>query len=110
MTQPVDLTDLRSMTDGDKELELALFDEFRKSSEKYLSIMSEHCHDGPDEIWRSSAHALKGISYNLGAMHMGDLCRQAQDSYNTDAAAKRDLMVQLSAEYLRVKDFLSRVY
>ena len=64
---PVDLTNLRTITDGDKEMEELLFAQFRESGDATLQAMQDGCIDGPSEGWRKAAHAVKGTSYNLGA-------------------------------------------
>jgi len=49
----IDLTDLRSMTDGDSEVELLLFQEFYSSTEAVIDTLTANCTDGPNENWRS---------------------------------------------------------
>ncbi len=110
MTNSVDLTNLRSMTDGDKELELALFQEFYSSTEENLRTMASNCSDGQNETWRTTAHALKGTCYNLGAHPMGDLCKKAQENPAASGADKKTLLDLLQAEYVKVKAFLQAVY
>jgi len=110
MTSPVDLTDLRSMTDGNKELELALFEEFYSSTEACLAILEAQCSDGQNETWRSNAHALKGTAYNLGAMALGDLCKKAQDEPAASGSDKRALLTRIQAEYAQVKTYLQTVH
>ena len=110
MANPVDLTDLRSMTDGDKEMELALFAEFYSSSEAAFDIMAANCIDGQNEIWRSNAHAIKGSAYNLGAKGLGDLCKQAQENPAASGSDKQTLMEKIKAEYALVKAYLQTVH
>lgn len=106
----VDLTNLRSMTDGDKDLEMSLFQEFYISSEQSLQTLAENCTDGQNETWRATAHALKGTAYNLGAQLMGDLCKKAQDNPAASGVDKKALLDILEAEYAKVKEFLQSVH
>lgn len=109
MTEPVDLTNLRSMTDGDAELEKSLFEEFFLSFEKEL-VGLEHS-TGEDAVpsWHARSHALKGISLNLGAQKLGELCKTAQDEENAPAAFKSDLLKKITDEYAVVKRFLQDI-
>jgi HPt (histidine-containing phosphotransfer) domain-containing protein len=99
MTNPVDLTDLRSMTDGDRDLEISLFQEFFSSCETSINLLYANCSIGQNEIWRSSAHALKGVSLNLGAKKLGDLCKKAQDNPSASEDEKKILLEEILAEY-----------
>lgn len=110
MSNPVDLTDLRSLTDGDREMELALFQEFYSSSEAGISAMAASCQDGVSESWRSTAHALKGTSYNVGAKALGDLCKQAQENPGLPASEKVALLEKIKNEYARVRAYLQLVH
>lgn len=110
MVNPVDLTDLRSMTDGDKNMELALFAEFYSSSEAAFDKMAANCTDGQNETWRSNAHAIKGSAYNIGAKALGDLCKQAQENSTASGSDKQALMEKIKAEYAAVKTYLQAVY
>lgn len=106
MNDSVDLANLRSITDGNKELELMLFNEFCISAETSIQTMAENC----VENWRSAAHALKGSAYNLGAHILGDLCKKAQDNPAIDGTEKEELLNAIKAEYIRVKAFLGNVH
>lgn len=110
MTRPVNLTDLSSITDGNKEIELALFEEFYTSSETGLRTLAANCTDGANEIWRATAHALKGGAYNIGALELGGLCKQAQENAAIPADAKRALLEKIQAEYAAVKAYLQTVH
>lgn len=109
MTSPVDLTNLRSMTDGDKEMEQALFEEFFTSFEAGLDVLKANCADSAAETWRKQAHALKGIALNLGAAQLGELCKKAQESHTTPEQEKTVLLGNIHAEYERVKGFLAKL-
>lgn len=109
MTAPVDLTDLRSMIDGDPELELALFQEFYSSTEEHLALMARNCTGNESETWRATAHSVKGTAYNIGAQRLGNLCEQAQNHAAASDAEKQQLLGEIEAEYLRVKAFLQAI-
>lgn len=110
MTQPVDFTDLRTMTDGDKDMELMLFDEFYSSTEAGINTMAANCTDGANAAWRATAHALKGSAYNLGAHALGDLCKQAQEHPDATGSDKQALLQKITSEYAAVKAYLQTVH
>jgi len=106
MKPAVDLTNLNDMIGDDPDLRAELFKEFIKSSEESLAVLRASCDEASQEIWRKESHSMKGISLNLGAEALGELCKTAQEHYTDPAAAKRELLSQIETEYSRVKDFL----
>lgn len=109
MGDHVDLTNLRSMTDGDVEMEKILFEEFCSSFESRLLILRESFKKEAAETWRTNAHALKGISLNLGAMKLGELCKAGQDGAHNNEDEKSELLKKIEAEYAEVKQFLQNL-
>ncbi len=110
MTDVIDLTNFREMTDGDVELEKELFEEFFSSSEECITAMESNCVDGENEIWRSNAHAFKGTALNLGADKLGQMCKDAQEGQDMSAAEKTTLLEKIKAEYSAVKVFLEGLH
>jgi HPt (histidine-containing phosphotransfer) domain-containing protein len=106
--QTVDLSNLRSVTDGDKELERELFEQFIMESGKLVTNLKSLCNsDADNESWRRTAHALQGISLNLGAETLGGLGRIGQDEFSAGAGRKQELVEKITLEYSRVVDFLN---
>jgi len=99
----VDLSNLRELTDGDKELEAELFEEFIESSQKLLATLENS--DSPTE-WSKAAHALKGISANLGAMTLSEIARTAQEKDGALSSEKLQLLNALKHENAKVIQFL----
>src|SRR4051812_42915758 len=110
MTVPVDLTNLRTMTDGDMEMEKELFKEFYTSFETGMGTLQAHCDGESSEAWRKEAHALKGIALNLGADKLGALCKTGQDDYQAATAAKKEMLQNIQVEYALVKQFMQKLY
>lgn len=106
MPEPVDLKNLRSMTDGDADMEKVLFDEFFSCFDNAIVNMQDCCREDKAENWRRDAHALKGISMNLGAMHLGELCKKAQDGYTAGLDSKNEMLQNIKDEYAVVRDFI----
>ncbi len=109
MSEPVDLTNLRSITDGDRDMEQALFEEFVSSFEAGIAELQSNVTDSVSESWRKNAHALKGIAVNLGAFRLGDLCKKAQEEFSSTQENKSDMAGRIQEEYILVKKFLSEL-
>lgn len=109
MTQRVDLSNLREAIGNDKALEKELFDEFIVSSKELLEDLREHCRGASDnETWRKSAHALKGISYNLGAVPMAELCKRGQENFESSVEEKLQLFEKIQSEHSHILQYLSK--
>lgn len=108
MSSPVDLTNLREITDGDKEMEAELFREFISSCDNYISDLGNMLDSDKNEVWRTTAHAFKGISVNLGAAHLGELCKKAQERNTASVQEKTILMEDIKNAYAEVKEFLQK--
>jgi len=107
MSQPaVDLTNLRAITDGDRDLEKTLFEEFIISFDRGLNGLRASCEENASAAWRTHAHSLKGIAVNLGGMELGELCKIAQDNYTAASALKMETVEKITKEYQKVKEFL----
>lgn len=106
MKTPVNLDNLREMTEGDPILEQALFEEFIRSAEACIAIMNAHCDHGSQEEWRKQAHALKGIAANLGAEQLATAGMKAQELFTGSFADKQVALECVQKEYAEVKSFL----
>lgn len=99
MANALDLTVLREITAGDKDLERGLFEMFISSSDKCLSILQQQADNVDGSEWRTQAHAWKGSCANLGASRLRDLCFKAQTSESSPAAFKHQLLDEIKQEY-----------
>lgn len=104
----VDLSNLREMTDGDRDLEEALFQEFFASTEQLLIQLTQALESDSPEAWKAAAHALKGTAYNLGAQQLGDYCKTAQEDFEVSRDIKQPLLQSITQEYGQVKEFLEK--
>lgn len=107
MTQPVDLTNLREITDGDKEMESELFKEFINTSDSYIVSLGNMLDADKNELWRTTTHAFKGLALNLGAANLGALCKNAQENNTASQQDKTAMLEAIRHEYAAVKDFLN---
>jgi HPt (histidine-containing phosphotransfer) domain-containing protein len=106
MNDHLDLENLRSMTDGDADIESELFQVFIETAEECMRVMRMSYMMQESESWRKQSHALKGISLNLGAEPLGMLCHSAQLSSTATPEHKAELMGLIDAEYQEVKAIL----
>ena len=103
----VDLSNFREATDGDKELEQELFEEFYASSDDIMVKLDAHCTENNDnETWRQAAHALKGLAINLGAARLGELCKKGQDMSENSIPEKQELLHSIKSEHTKVIEYL----
>jgi len=77
MGDPVNLSYLRGLTGGDREMEKSLFEVFLSSSEECIAHLGNNCVGGENEDWRQQAHALKGSAMNMGAETLAAVCAKA---------------------------------
>ncbi len=109
MNTSVDLTNLREMTGNDAALEKELFNIFLITAAESITILRNSCEPDATEAWRKAAHALKGISLNLGAEGLGKLCEEAQDSATAMQDKKQAMLADIEAEHMRVEGFLTNL-
>ncbi len=110
MSEPVDLTNLRSMTDGDTQMERELFEEFDRVFQEGIAALRGLMQSHQQEEWRKQAHALKGVAVNLGAQQLGETCKLAQEQHCVDQATKSIILCSIETDYAGVNEFLRTVY
>ncbi|MEM7022213.1 MAG: Hpt domain-containing protein [Pseudomonadota bacterium] len=96
----IDMDHLLSFTDGDMELESELSVLFLSSAEAYYTNMMRSLSSGTP--WKSSVHALKGASANLGARRLAALARavEHQDPAPADLEEIRQAIDEVSAFFV----------
>lgn len=103
----VDLTNLREFSQERRDFEKFLFDEFIRSSTELIKVLQPLAlKNGGCKEWCDNAHALKGISYNLGAMTLGEMSRTAEGVTSETADYKKDLLDSIMREHQQVLAFL----
>lgn len=105
-TYPVDLDRLRSLINGNVEIERTLIALFFEQSEDNLKILEKNAlTSGKNEEWRTTAHMLKGTAANLGASTLSKLCNEAQ-YFNGPGEARTQLYQKIQDECVRVQAYL----
>lgn len=105
----INLDNLHEMTGGDVGVEKQLFQMFLDSTEECLAALATGWQAGKEEIWRKQSHALKGSALNLGAMHLGEMCKEAQESFEAAPERKQAILAGIQAEYAEVREQLKKL-
>jgi signal transduction histidine kinase/CheY-like chemotaxis protein/HPt (histidine-containing phosphotransfer) domain-containing protein len=103
----LDLSLLKSFSEGDTKTEREMAAIFIQQSDINLKILDENRHGEDADAWRESAHMFKGGAASIGAVHLSKLCEQGQHFVGVpeDRAA---LFEKISTEYAIVKEELKK--
>lgn len=104
-TSCVDLTQLRSISDGDVELEKHLLQIFTAQSDENMQTLLQEYEKGNLQSWQKSAHMFKGGALGIGATALANLCSQAQH-FNGTTVEQYMLLMKIGSEYATVKNYL----
>ncbi len=107
MGQSINFSNLQEITGGDSAIEAELFQLFLTSSADCVTGLRAALADADEKAWRDHAHALKGISFNLGAEPLGEIGKKAQDEFQASADAKKAMLADIEAELENVKAVLA---
>lgn len=102
----VNFNNLQEITGGDPAMESELFELFLSSSVDCINGLRDALASGDEKAWRNHAHAFKGISFNLGAAPLGDICKKAQEEFQSSNDAKKTMLADMEAEMENVKKAL----
>ena len=102
---PIDMEQLRMFTDGDADEEKALFALFFEQATEAIAILEQSTDAAAKDMWKSTAHRLKGASGNLGAMALHHLFRRAETGFEEAATVKRTMLLAIRTEAARVQQF-----
>lgn len=109
MSDVVDLRNLREMLGDNRDIEKQFFEKFYLAAQKCMTGMDAACTANDHEMWRSNAHALKGVSLNLGAMQLGTLCAAAQAACEQAAPEKQKLLAEIKEAYAAAEQYLKTI-
>jgi HPt (histidine-containing phosphotransfer) domain-containing protein len=106
MHEVVDLANLREITEGDPELEKALFEEFCRCGERCIDALESSFAGADNLAWKNQSHALKGTAFNLGANRLGELCKKAQEGFEYPQTEKALLLEEIKASFEATRSLL----
>lgn len=109
MSDPVNLDNLHEMTSGDTALEKELFEVYITTAQDCLDQLKTNTSAENEEVWRTQAHSLKGMSLNLGAEKLGAICATAQTEYMLPEEKKLEMFAEIESEFTLVAAFLKKV-
>ena len=95
----MDLTILRTITEGNVELERDFAKTFFKQSQLNFAKLREHCVDGISQPWKEAAHSLKGGAATMGAMKLRAIAADAQEMIDAVATERTRTLAQLEAAF-----------
>ena len=104
--QPVDLSLIRTFTEGDVGIERELMAVFVDQSDENRATLAQYETLGNSSEWHEAAHMFKGSAASIGANILAALCSKAQH-FEGSAAEQAALFNAIDAEYARVKVSLS---
>jgi two-component system sensor histidine kinase/response regulator len=102
----IDLTEMRTFTGGDKNLDRDLIRLFIEQSEKNLHTMTDNQIDGANLAWVEAAHMLKGGAAGIGARALCTFCSTAQEMETASAIQRATVLVHIRQAYDTVKEEL----
>ncbi len=106
---PVDLTNLSLYVGDDAQERKMVFDMFTKGAEESLAVLAGNIVDGESIPWKKAAHKLKGSAANFGAAPLTQLCKTAEEQFESSADVKQALFLDLTHSYKEVAAFLETV-
>lgn len=106
MQNPVDLTNLSEIIE-DPEMRKEIFNAFFKTAEQMLQDLKQLLDKNNCNDWKSNAHSFKGMALSVGANNLGMICQAAQDKYLEDIEAKKQMLEEISQEFLAVKIYIN---
>jgi len=98
----VDLAVLSSLEDGggdDSSLIVELIDLYRENGTRQIDEIKAAAAKMDDESLKSSAHALKGSSWTMGASRVGKLCAQLEQLARPGSNEAAELVRDLEKEF-----------
>ncbi|MDE1900564.1 MAG: response regulator [Alphaproteobacteria bacterium] len=105
-TSCIDLSHMRTFTDGSKEMEAELIRLFINQSEVNMQTLLTNQMEGSHKAWMEAAHMLKGGAASIGAEELQLLCAKAQAMSTATVAQRVTMYVQINDAYARVKQAL----
>ena len=95
-------------TAGLPDFALALIEQFVEEAESQVELLRDAGQRGDAQAIKSAAHSLKGSSLTMGATRLGALCgRMETDAAGDAGGGTADLMLELAAEFVKVRNALA---
>jgi len=105
----VDLSQLRTFTDGDRDAEKEFIRVFIEQADKNIHELERSREQGKGDAWREAAHMFKGGAGGIGAGKLQKLCERAQNLEALTQEERQVLFEQIRNEYAKVKEELAKI-
>jgi two-component system, sensor histidine kinase and response regulator len=106
-SDPVEIPRLKEISGGDPEIEGELIQLFLQSMEKHLRALASAARTEDREGLQREAHAVKGVSGNMGARKMQEMVERLEGiCAGTDLARVAVILASLDAEFARARVYL----
>lgn len=103
---PIDLDHLRNLIGDDPEEEKEVIAMFLDLTEKAIIELRTHMEQDDKELWKKTAHKIKGSASNFGATSLSKACSEAETCYEKNKEEKHEMFnaiiyhFQDAAQYL----------
>jgi len=102
----IDLTNIKSVTGGDLEIEKLLLEEFINSSNKIIDdLKSNHENDNLKDL-KVAAHSLRGICMNINAMTVVDLCTTIENDESESKEGREGIINKILEEHSSITSYI----
>lgn len=95
----MDLSVIRSYSDGDKDVEREFAQIFYEQSKLQIAELAKHCVAGKSHEWVEISHSLKGGAATMGAKRMHKLCTAAQEMADASAASRKAMHTDIDRAF-----------
>ena len=109
ISSPVDMKHLQEITGGDSKFKEEITELFLKDTGEHLSWLKKAIDEGNATALEMEAHTVKGAGVNMGANKFGELALALETKGKSGSLeGAQDKLIELEAEFQRVKLFLER--
>lgn len=104
---PVDMDHLNLLLGDDPVERKDIIAMFLKLSEESVQVMRACVQDGNQNLWKKTAHKLKGSAANFGAAALAILCKSAEEAAPQTAETKESLLHDIQGNLSALQQFLT---
>lgn len=99
----LDLTVIKQYADDYEDLE-HFIQLFCEQAKKDIAVLEKNRSNGENLVWSEAAHRLKGSSSTIGALHLHELCRKAQDMVIANANARKKIFDDIQDSFSKAEE------
>lgn len=104
---PIDLSIMRSFTNGNTVLEKELLQVFIEQTDENMALLRQHAsHESEVTQWCDVAHMIKGGAGSIGAAALTKLADQAQYMHEATHQARQEKQEEIEQSYQQVRSYI----